>query len=78
MDFEPPHDDEGDPKKIFWKMLTYQLNARDSRSGQYGPSPLESLPSFLFLFAFSFLVLLVLLRLDDTEKFSVVVAEVCG
>ena len=48
-------------QKIFWKMLTYQLNARDSRSGQYGPSPLESL-----------------LRLDDTEKFSVVVAEVCG
>ena len=49
MDFERPHDDEGDPKKIFWKMLTYQLNARDSRSGQYGPSPLESLPILYLL-----------------------------
>ena len=28
MDFEPPHDDEGSPKNIFWDLLTYQLNAR--------------------------------------------------
>ena len=28
VDFEPPHDDEGGPKNIFWNLLTYQLNAR--------------------------------------------------
>ena len=77
MDFEPPHDDEGDPKKMFWKMLTYQLNARDSRSGQYGPSPLESLllssscslsPSWYSWCSSG----------GTIQKFSVVVAEVCG
>ena len=34
---------------IFWNLLTYQLIARDSRSGRYGPNPLESLPIFYLL-----------------------------
>ena len=45
-----PYDNGGSPKKcIFWNLLTYQLIARDSRSGRYGPNPLESLPIFYLL-----------------------------
>ena len=44
-----PNDDECDPKFIFWNLLTHRLTARNSRSGWYGPSPLESLPILYLL-----------------------------